>query len=258
MGILFLALLVVIALAVGIFGGSAVLYLTAKLFKVPNVSFRTSIKILLLAGFSSFAAATAAGTFLVLAGLNTAIVQLLEIVIGFFVFYFFLKKYWQVSWSKALGIYILSTIAWLILTFGVVIPIRLFVMQPFLVSGEAMAPTYPSGEYLLINEFSKSFGRGDVIVFRYPKDPSQYFIKRIIGLPGETVAVANGQVSINGQVLSEPYISGSTPGNSSITLGADEYYVMGDNRQASNDSREFGQIKKSSILGKILVDVAHF
>ncbi len=144
----------------------------------------------------------------------------------------------------------------------IVIPVRLFVAQPFIVSGASMYPTFQNEQYLVVDELSYRFEspqRGDVIVFRYPKDPSQFFIKRIIGLPGETVSITNEQIYIthNGQTekLSEPYIADST-GNGpdmSVTLGPDQYFVMGDNRPESSDSRIWGPVPRQNIVGRVIV-----
>ncbi len=112
----------------------------------------------------------------------------------------------------------------------IVAPIRLWIAQPFIVSGSSMVPTFENGDYLIIDELSYKLSepkRGDVIVFRYPKNPSQFFIKRIEGMPGET---------INGVVLS-----------------SGEYYVLGDNRPNSSDSRVWGPVKSELIVGKTLV-----
>ena len=146
----------------------------------------------------------------------------------------------------------------------IVIPIRTFIAQPFLVSGSSMVPTFHDGEYLIIDELSYDFSspaRGQVIVFRYPNDPSKYFIKRIIGLPSETVVVENGTVTIknpnnpNGLELKEPYINEINWGYRNITmkLSPDEYFVMGDNRNASSDSREWGALPKKFITGHVAV-----
>lgn len=151
-----------------------------------------------------------------------------------------------------------------VLTFGaialvVVLPIRLFVAQPFVVSGSSMEPTFHNGEYLIIDELSYHLGepqRGDVVVFHYPKDPKKYFIKRIIGLPGETVHVRPGSVSVTAQdgtetKLGEPYLVNLGNGeDEDVTVGEDEYFVMGDNRPASSDSRMWGLLPRENITGR--------
>ncbi len=137
--------------------------------------------------------------------------------------------------------------------------VRTFVAQPFLVSGSSMEPTFLNGNYLLVDELTYDFRapeRGEVIVFHYPKDTSVYFIKRIIGLPGETVSINDGIVTITDQgqkeVLQEPYIPDpGTFSNFTETLGPNQYFVMGDNRNASFDSRSWGPVPRSDIVGLV-------
>ncbi len=148
-----------------------------------------------------------------------------------------------------------------IIAFVVMIGFRFFVAEPFIVSGSSMVPNFHNREYLVVNKISYRMHepvRGDVIVFRYPKDPSQYFIKRIIGLPGEKVKVEAGQVVIyntehpEGTVLQEPYLPNQSitfGKNDIITLGSDEFFVLGDNRLASSDSRVWGILPREDIVG---------
>ncbi|MFA5080015.1 MAG: signal peptidase I [Candidatus Paceibacterota bacterium] len=148
----------------------------------------------------------------------------------------------------------------------IVIPIRIFVFQPFMVSGASMEPNYHSTDYLIIDELSYRFNtpkRGDVIVFKYPKNPSLKYIKRIIGYPGETVeikdtkilitSVDNTTISLDENYLPESTISswirGATYGP--ITLKEGEYFVLGDNRNYSADSRSWGLLPKDNIIGKV-------
>ncbi len=140
-----------------------------------------------------------------------------------------------------------------------VLLVRSFVTQPFLVSGASMEPTFNNGNYLLIDELTYNFRppeRGEVIVFRYPNDTSTYFIKRVIGLPGETVIITQGTVSVKNQhgveVLREPYVMGqATSPNMQRTLGKGEYFVMGDNRNFSFDSRSWGPVPSKDIVGMV-------
>ena len=145
----------------------------------------------------------------------------------------------------------------------IVVPIRMFVAQPFIVRGASMEPTFEGGEYLIVDQLSYHFHppeRGDVIIMRYPKDPSIFFIKRIIGLPGETVELAGPTVTIDRGgagtlVLTEPYVA---PGHfenqyATYTLGVDDYFVMGDNRIESSDSRSWGLLPKKDIVGRALI-----
>lgn len=143
----------------------------------------------------------------------------------------------------------------------IVVPVRYFIAQPFIVSGASMENTFHTGEYLIIDQVTYVFNdpkRGDVIVFHYPKDPSKFFIKRVIGLPGESIDIQGNVVTITKkdattEVLAEPYIK-TMAENTSLTetLGEREYFVMGDNRDASSDSRVWGVLPKDKIVGRAL------
>ncbi len=144
----------------------------------------------------------------------------------------------------------------------VVLPLRAFVVSPFVVDGDSMHPTFGNLDYLIVDELSYRFSepaRGDVVVFRYPKDPSVFFIKRIIGLPGETVSIRKGMVSVttaNGSTLtlSEPYVTAEDATyNGKVTLVEDEYFVMGDNRPNSSDSRVWGPLPKEDLIGRVFL-----
>lgn len=145
---------------------------------------------------------------------------------------------------------------------AIIIPIRYFLIQPFYVKGASMEPNFYDQEYLIIDELTYRFRdpfRGEIVVFKYPRDPSQYFIKRVVGLPGETIEVTGGNVMIyntqhpNGLVLEEAYLEESTTGKIRVTLGENEYYVFGDNRDSSLDSRSFGAITRDYVIGRVWV-----
>ena len=155
---------------------------------------------------------------------------------------------------------VLEIVRFVVIVLIIVVPIRLYVGQPFIVSGESMVPTFANGEYLIVDELSYHFRdpvRGEVIIFRYPKDPSKFFIKRIIGLPGETVAIGGNIVSIKSGdetiILDEPYIESQQLQAQTLKLGVDEYFVMGDNRGASLDSRSWGVLEESLIQGRAFI-----
>lgn len=145
----------------------------------------------------------------------------------------------------------------------IVIPIRMFIAQPFIVSGASMDNTFTTGQYLIVDQVTYHFekpSRGDVIVFRYPRDPSKFFIKRVIGLPGDTITIENATVKItnlehpDGFILDEPYIKSMQPAPKfTETLGSREYFMMGDNRDQSSDSRSWGVLQEEGIVGRALV-----
>lgn len=141
--------------------------------------------------------------------------------------------------------------------------VRFFIAQPFVVSGSSMVPTFADKNYLIVDEISYRFHspqRGDVVVFHPPGQPKGiYYIKRVIGLPGETIDITAGKVTItnkehpDGFVLTEPYISSLTNSQVNKVIGADEYFVMGDNRPYSSDSRVWGVLPKANIVGRAFV-----
>lgn len=159
----------------------------------------------------------------------------------------------------------------------IIIPIRVFLFQPFFVQGASMEPNFEDGEYLIINEFGykhteipgvvtveqfRDLDRQDVVVFRYPKNPEQYYIKRVIALPGESVAIKDGIVYIFNEVHHQGYAldesaylakNVKTSDMTKITLDEDEYFVMGDNRSFSYDSRAFGPIHRKDLIGRVLL-----
>jgi signal peptidase I len=168
---------------------------------------------------------------------------------------------------------IVKMVFWVVV---IIVPIRVFLIQPFFVQGASMEPNFEDKQYLIVNELGyktteignaftvkpfKELKRGDVVVFRYPKNPSIFYIKRIIGLPGEKIEIADDKVKIfnsenpNGFVLDEGgYLSASvtTVGDINLTLG-EEYFVMGDNRQYSSDSRSWGPVPEVDVMGKVVL-----
>ena len=144
----------------------------------------------------------------------------------------------------------------------IVVPLRLFIAQPFIVSGASMEPTFDNGEYLIVDELSYHLNdpaRGDVVIFRYPKDPSQFFIKRVIGLPGEQVSISGGTLTVTkadgtSAALDESYVINKGNGTSATwRLGEGEYFVMGDNRPQSSDSRAWGPLPRNNIVGRAFI-----
>ena len=158
-------------------------------------------------------------------------------------------------WSEIIRFSIIALI--------IVAPIRIFIAQPFIVSGASMEPTFESGQYLIVDQLTYRFeepNRGDVIIFQYPRDPSKFFIKRVIALPGETIQIDGNIVTIqNGDdkepfVLNEFYVDFMRPNTQlTQTLGEGEYFVMGDNRDASSDSRAWGILENDLIVGRAFV-----
>jgi len=145
----------------------------------------------------------------------------------------------------------------------IVVPIRLYVAQPFLVQGASMQPSFENGDYLIVFELGYRFvdpSRGEVVIFRSPEDPSKFFIKRIIGLPNETVSIDGTDITIKneefpeGFTIDESYLNGTSKEDLlSLSLNDDEYFVLGDNRNNSSDSRRWGALERNEIIGRALI-----
>jgi signal peptidase I len=155
-----------------------------------------------------------------------------------------------------------ETVEVVLIALAIILPIRYFLMQPFFVRGQSMEPSFADGDYLIVDEISYRFRdpqRGEVVVFRFPGNERDFYIKRVIGLPGETVEIKAGKVRIYnnnhplGFVLNEPYLPSGiqTDGNVRVHLGNDEYFVLGDNRPFSYDSRRWGTLKRKDIIGRV-------
>lgn len=156
--------------------------------------------------------------------------------------------------------FLFETAKIVILAVIIVVPIRYFIFQPFFVQGMSMEPNFYDGDYLIVDEITYRFmnpQRGEVVVFKYPQRPSQRYIKRIIGLPEETISIKEGQISIidkNGtQILDESdyLFDAYTDGEIKVSLSENEYFVLGDNRDFSSDSRRWGALSREFIVGKV-------
>jgi len=158
--------------------------------------------------------------------------------------------------------YFLNLIEFVLLLILVVLPLRFFLFEPFLVRGQSMEPNFHNFDYLIIDKFTYQFRepqRGEVVVFRPPFDKKVFYIKRIIGLPLEKIIIDESKVIIfnndypQGFVLDESYLQNHyTLGKIEVNLGPNEYFVLGDNREASYDSRKWGPIKKEDITGRVV------
>ncbi|MEP7162756.1 MAG: signal peptidase I [Candidatus Moraniibacteriota bacterium] len=178
------------------------------------------------------------------------------------------------------GELLLEMVKILVLAVVIIIPIRVFFFQPFFVQGSSMEPNFEDGQYLVISELGykytaiplpssaidikpwKELERQEPVVFRYPKNPEQFYIKRIIGLPGESIEIKNSKVIITNKIHPDGYAlnesdyldpSVKTTDMPRVKLTDDEYLVLGDNRPFSYDSRFFGPIKREAVIGRVLL-----
>ncbi len=162
----------------------------------------------------------------------------------------------QPSFLVGVGNALRELIETLLLTLVIFLLIR-FAVQNFRIEGFSMEPNFHDGQFLLVNKIIYMFHpaeRGDVVIFRYPNNPSRDFIKRIIGLPGDKLEIVNGRVIINGDLLNETYpLNAGTYSYGPTTVGPGEYFVLGDNRNNSSDSHSWGLLPAKDIIGKAWV-----
>ena len=159
------------------------------------------------------------------------------------------------------GKFFFDTIQVIVFALSIFAFIYLLILQPHKINGQSMMPNFPNGEFLLTDKVTyryKEPERGDVVIFKPPTNKEEEFIKRIIGLPGDSISLNNGKIFVNGSLLQEDYIDGRiyTSGGSFLREGTavivpeESYFVAGDNRPHSSDSREWGTISKDAITGR--------
>lgn len=168
--------------------------------------------------------------------------------------------------AKREGSMVWEVLKYTVISLIIVAPFRIYVAQPFIVAGESMINTFHPHEYLIVDQLTyrtQEPQRGDVVIFKYPLDPSVYFVKRVVGLPGETVRISNRIVTVQSARssepvrLDEPYVSSLAPETAptEVILEDDEYFVLGDNRKESSDSRVWGPLQRKFIVGRAFARV---
>jgi signal peptidase I len=246
-----LILIIIVINAISLLIQSAILVGTSKLFKVSDATYKKSLLITLGSFVAQFLVLIIFSTII-----RTSIATILGIVASIVVFCLIIRRYYQISLGRSLGIYVVNEIFAII--FGVIIavivaiPVRIFLFEPFIVSGSSMSPHYNTGDYMFIEKFTNTFNRDDVIVYQ-SSTKKAYLIKRIIGLPNENISLNKRVLSVNNTPLNDKNLVGQFATSTiNITLGSDEYFVVGDNLEHSAlDSITDGPIKASQIIGKI-------
>jgi len=162
------------------------------------------------------------------------------------------RPLWRRAWFLT-GMAVVVVALSLIIRFGIIV----FIAQPVKFQGTSMEPNLRDGDRLMLNKMVGELARGDIVAFRYPQDTTKSFMKRIIALPGETISIdPSGVVAINDSELAEPYVNPEWDRSprrvAKTTLGAGQYFVMGDARDVSNDSRSFGPVERKLIYGKVM------
>ena len=168
------------------------------------------------------------------------------------------------SFARKIYLILIDLVETIVIAGAIFVVIYAFLFRPFQVNGESMFPNYKNGEYILTNLIALRLSplkRGEVIVFRAPINQEKDFIKRVIGIPGDKVALKDGYVYVNDNKLDESYLPSDfrTYGGAflaegaSVTVPADNYFVLGDNRNFSSDSREWGLVSKDKVIGKSFI-----
>jgi len=253
-------LLIPVAILAGFAFDALLLHVTTKIFKVNGANYKTALIISVLQWISVIIIAIILGMILSASGFEDISI-ILEIFFGVVIFHKLLQKYYQTSLKKNIAIYVVFAILTIITSLAIIIPVHRFVIISFYAKGAGMEPAYKDGDYLLINRFSKDYQRGDVIIFRYPKNLKHFFLKRIIALPGEKIQIKEGSVYLydkqnpNGYKLTEDYLPPDTQtlwhDENIVELANNDYYVLGDNRKASLDSRSFGVVNDDFFIGEV-------
>lgn len=260
--------IIVLIFAALLLGGAAVFYLISRLFKFPGAEFRASFRIfstisilgLLISPIPQI------GKLAISIGIIPPSLSFLFFliylvaVIAWYCFYNILmwRRYGTRFW-KNIGLWIMTNLTITLLLYPVVSLVRNNIFEPFMIQGSAMAPNYVQGKYLIVKKWGNNYGRGDVVAFKYPYDTSKIFIKRIVGIPGETIEIKNNQIFVEDvsgkkESINEPYLEDSaiTPDMDPYKIGQNQYFVLGDNRSFSSDSRDWGSVPEGLIVGKVI------
>lgn len=248
-------LFALLLLAAGLLLNALILNWLARKFKAQNVTYINAIKI----SFFEWLATALIGIMvgIILTGIGGNVIAW---ILGFIVFNFLCKKLYLTTTKQNINIYLMLNLILVTISLIIILLIRAFVIQPFYVSGSAMSPILNDKDYIIIKMFDKNYERGDIIIHKDPKGGKSLFLKRIIGLPGEKIQIKDNAVYIysdsapSGQILNEPYLSADTKTKIAeerpINLENNQYYVLGDSRENSKDSRSYGPIDKSLIVGE--------
>ncbi|MBU0647568.1 signal peptidase I [Patescibacteria group bacterium] len=245
---LFIFLLVFFLFVIIVLINAGLLFLTKKILRIRQATYLKSLYVILIVSLINIVFG-----FLIFSLQIVEFGQFLAPFIILLVFIYLLKRFYSLKWLNSIIVYflymILELIFYLGITFILLIPLRHYVFGLYIVEGDSMNPTLSQNDMFIANKLDKDFSRGEIIVFAPIEKEDQTTIERIIGLPGENIQINDGHVLIDNQLLSEEYLDQTTPGQIDIDLSSNEYFVMGDNRHDSQDSRHIGPIASEQIIG---------
>ena len=263
-----LIICIIIFAILTIFFDAAMIHWATKIFKIKKIDYKIALKISIIGLLLGATLSFIVGFLSKPLNVTNAIGDIFLTIASFVVLTQLLKRYYAITLNKSAFIYLLYTVLIITIPLIIILPVRYFVIQPFNIEGSAMAPTLMNHEYTLVKIFDKQYERNDIVVFEYPKESQKFFIKRVIGLPNEKIQIKNGDVyiynkkNIDGLKLQENYLSPNTKTHSLnteiINIENDKYYILGDNRVESKDSRSFGVVDKDLILGKYWFSVPYW
>ena len=245
---IYLGMIIVIFLVFLVIVNGLLLWSSLAILKVKNVTFWKSVWVFLMYLLISLAG------LLIFYLLNLMeIWGIISLFVNLLVLIFLIKKYFDLSWWKSVLAYVIYSVLQMLVGIMIVLvailPLRAFVLGWYIIDGNSMRPTVENGELVVVDKWTKNFQRGDIVVYKDLTDNSDV-VKRIVGLPGEQVEIKEGDVWVNNRILKEDYVALDTTGNVNTKLGDDEYFVLGDNRTDSRDSREIGAINRDQIIGE--------
>ncbi len=246
----FLIIIFSIGFVFSVLTGGLFLNFILKILKLEKFKYKKSVLFVFIYIFFSFILYITFSLFIK----SEIILFIISLILGFIVFYYLLKRYLDLNWKKSLKVYALYNLfnlALFIMLIIVVFFVRLNMYEPFVLRGASMEPTYKNNDYLIINKIDKDFKRNDVVVY---ENKDNFLVSRIIGLPNDKIEIKDGKVFLNENILNEDFINIETKGKFYLTLKENEYFVLGDNRNKSLDSRSLGPINKDSIRGKIFYE----
>ncbi len=243
-----------------LFASAGVLMLLLRLFRVDRVSYKSVLKIVILVAMST----TLIGVALAILNLRSSATFILSAVTSFFIFYYVLTRYCHtLQWRLVLGIFALYAIGATLLGMIMIMPIRTLVFTPFVLVGTAMEPTLHNGTYLFVQRIGYSVDRHNIVLWKYLRDGRlRFFVHRVVALPGDQVEIwDNNDVVVNGVAVTASISAADNEGRTpmaSFVLNEKEFYVLGDNREASFDSRSVGPIQRQHIEGEVVGKLPDF
>jgi signal peptidase I len=239
----------------GLLLNALILNLIVKKLKSSNANYRNALKISFIEKMSTGLIGVIMG--IILAGVTGNIITVIS---SFIIFNLLCRKVYKTKLRQNIFIYLILNFIIVVLSFSIILPVRAFIAQPFYISGASMSPVINDGDYVIFKLFDKNYKRGDIIVHKDPKNEDFIFLGRVIGLPGEKIQIKDASVYIyndlnpSGEILKEDYLPIDTKSfaldENIFTLGSNQYYILGDNREQSKDSRVYGPVNKDLIIGQ--------